>query len=110
MAGHSGCHQFCTVGPHAFVGMYAGLNRDVPAYVMAMGYPPTPRGINSEGLKRRGFSADQIKNIRDAYRVVYRQGLKLADALKELKGRLPDQPELQPFIESIDASDRSILR
>ena len=61
LAGYSGVHQFGRVGPHAFLGMYAGVSKDVPAYVMVMGYPPAPRGVNVEGLKRRGFtaSADQ---------------------------------------------------
>jgi UDP-N-acetylglucosamine acyltransferase len=63
--GFSGVHQFCHVGAHAFLGMYAGINRDVPAYTTAAGSPAVPRGINSEGLKRRGFDAEQIRNIKD---------------------------------------------
>ena len=108
--GKSGAHQFCRVGPHAFVGMYSGLKQDLPAYVIAMGNPPEPRGVNSEGLKRRGFSAQQIRNIREAYRLVYRRGVKLVDAVAELRGRLPEQPELEPFVDSISDSQRSIIR
>ena len=110
LAGYSGVHQFGRVGAHAFLGMYAGVSRDVPAYVMVMGYPPAPRGINSEGLKRRGFSATQIKNIRDAYKVIYRQGRKLQEAVDELTGRVEEQPELLPMLETLTGSERSILR
>ena len=69
--GFSGAHQFCKIGPHAFLGMYAAVSRDVPAYTMIAGSPALPRGINSEGLKRRGFTAEQIRNIKNAYRIVY---------------------------------------
>lgn len=108
--GYSGAHQFCHVGEHAFLGMYAGVARDVPAYVMVTGQPPEPRGINLEGLKRRGFTAEQQRNLKEAYRVLYRLNLKLADALEELDRRLPTQPELKPLIDSVRASERGILR
>ena len=109
-AGFTGAHQFCHVGAHAFLGMYAGTSQDVPAYTMIGGQPPSPKGINSEGLKRRGFSTAQIRNIRGAYRVVYRSGLKLADAISELEGRLGEQPELGLFVESLKSSERGIIR
>jgi UDP-N-acetylglucosamine acyltransferase len=82
----------------------------VPAYVMVSGQPPRPRGVNSEGLKRRGFSGDQIRNIREAYRTLYRAGLKRDEALAELELRLPEQPELKIMIESARASERGLLR
>jgi UDP-N-acetylglucosamine acyltransferase len=110
LAGYSGVHQFGRVGPHAFLGMYAGVSKDVPAYVMVMGYPPAPRGVNSEGLKRRGFTPQQIRNIREAYRVIYRQGLKLAEAVEELTSRVVEQPELAPMLDTLRDSERSILR
>jgi UDP-N-acetylglucosamine acyltransferase len=109
-AGYSGAHQFCHVGAHAFLGMYAGSSRDVPAYTMIAGQPPSPRGINSEGLKRRGFTADQIRNIKNAYKIVYRKGLKLNEAIDELNSRVSEQPELELFIESLHTSDRGLLR
>ena len=108
--GFSGAHQFCHIGAHAFIGMYAGVNRDVAAYTMMSGTPAAPRGINGEGLKRRGFSADQIRNIKDAYRLVFRKGLKLADAMEEIRARLPDQPELEIFLASLQSSDRGLAR
>lgn len=109
-AGFSGAHQFCHIGAHAFLGMYAGSSRDVPAYTMVAGQPPAPRSINSEGLKRRGFSAAQISNIKSAYKVVYRQGLKLSAAIDELNDRVAEQPELALFIESLHTSDRGLIR
>lgn len=108
--GFSGAHQFCKIGAHAFVGMYAGANRDVPAYVTVSGTPAVPRGINSEGLKRRDFSAEQIRNIKDAYRLVYRKGLKLTEAIDEIAARSESQPELQLFLDSLRSSDRGIVR
>lgn len=108
--GFSGAHQFCKIGAHAFVGMYAGVNRDVPAYVTVSGTPGAPRGINSEGLKRRGFSTDQIRNIKEAYRLVYRKGLKLSEAIGEIETRVESQPELQIFLDSLRSSDRGLVR
>lgn len=109
-AGFTGAHQFCHIGAHAFLGMYAGTSRDVPAYTMIGGQPPAPKGINSEGLKRRGFTTEQIRNIRNAYRVVFRKGLKLADAIIELEATAAGQPELDIFIASLKRSERGILR
>jgi len=108
--GFSGVHQFCKVGAHAFLGMYAGINRDVPAYTMVSGQPATPRGINSEGLKRRDFTADQIRNIKNAYRVTFRQGKKLTEAIEEIAVLCKEQPELNLFLESLRSSERGLVR
>lgn len=108
--GFSGVHQFCRVGAHSFLGMYAGVNRDVPAYTMVAGSPAMPRGINSEGLRRRGFSTGQIRNIKSAYRLVYRQGLKLAEAVDAVAVRAAEQPELAVFLESLRTSARGLVR
>ena len=110
MAGFSGVHQFCKVGAHAFLGMYCGINRDVPAYTMVAGTPGVPRGINSEGLKRRDFDTQQIKNIKDAYRLIYRKGLKLDEAITEIEQRSADQPELNILLDSLRSSERGIVR
>ncbi len=110
LAGFAGAQQFCRIGAHSFLGAYSGTNRDVPAYAMVAGQPSEPRGINSEGLRRRGFSQEQISNIKNAYRVVYRQGLKLAEAIEELEARVPDQPELGIFVESLKDTGRGLLR
>ncbi|WP_376695861.1 acyl-ACP--UDP-N-acetylglucosamine O-acyltransferase [Wenzhouxiangella sp. EGI_FJ10305] len=109
-AGYSGAHQFCRIGAHAFLGMYGGVNQDVPAYVMVSGQPPRPRGVNAEGLKRRGFDGAQIRNIREAYRLIYRKGLQRDEAVAELRARAAEQPELELMIESIENSQRGLLR
>ena len=109
-AGFSGAHQFCRVGIHSFIGMYAGTNRDVPAYTLVGGQPAKPKGINSEGLKRRDFTAEQIRNIKNAYRIVYRKGMKLAEAVVEIESLVEDQPELRVFLDSLHTSDRGLLR
>ncbi len=110
LGGYSGVHQFTRVGAHCFIANNAAVTRDVPPYILAAGQPAEPHSVNSEGLKRRGFTPEQIRNIKNAYRVLYRQGLKLADALIELERRAPDQPELIPFIDFIKLSSRSIVR
>lgn len=109
-AGFSGAQQFCRIGAHSFLGAYSGTNRDVPAYTMVAGLPSEPRGINSEGLRRRGFTSAQIANIKNAYRVVYRQGLKLAAAIQELEALVPEQPELGIFVASLKDTGRGLLR
>jgi len=108
--GFSGVHQFCRVGAHAFLGMYTGVNRNVPAYTLASGQPAVPKGINSEGLKRRDFSTDQIRNIKNAYRLVYRKGLKLSEAIEQIEALIDEQQELLPFLESLRSSERGIIR
>ncbi len=109
-AGFSGAHQFCKIGAHAFLGMRCAVSRDVPAYVMVAGETAVPKGINSEGLKRRDFDTDQIRNIKNAYRIVYRQRKKLNEAIEEIAVLAKDQPELDVFLESLRSSDRGLVR
>ena len=109
-AGFSGAHQFCHVGAHSFLGMFAGTSRDVPAYTMVAGQPATVRGINTEGLKRRNFTPAQISNIKNAYRIVYRKGMKLNEAIAEVEELAKTQPELEIFAKSLHTSDRGLLR
>ena len=108
--GFSGAHQFCKIGAHAFLGMYSGVNRDIPAYTMVSGQPATVRGINSEGLRRRDFSADQIRNIKNAYRITFRSGKKLAEAIEEVAELAKTQPELDIYLESLRSSERGVAR
>jgi UDP-N-acetylglucosamine acyltransferase len=108
--GFSGIHQFCRVGAHAFLGMYSAVNRDIPAYTLVSGSPATARGINSEGLKRRDFSAEQIRNIKNAYRLTFRKGNKLADAIDEIAELSQQHPELVVFLESLRSSERGLVR
>ena len=110
LSGYSAIHQFCKIGSHAFLANNAAVTRDVPPYLLVAGSPAEPKGVNSEGLKRRGFSPEQIANIKGAYRLFYRSGLKLAEATAELKALVPAQPEIAPFVDFLAASERSIIR
>jgi UDP-N-acetylglucosamine acyltransferase len=110
LGGLTAVHQFARIGVHAFLGGGSILSRDVPPYVMVAGNPAVPHAVNVEGLKRRGFSEEQIRNIRDAYRIVYRSELKLAEALGQLAPRADTQPEIRPFVDFIQASTRSLAR
>ena len=110
MSGYSAIHQFSRIGAHAFLANNAAVTRDVPPYLLVAGSPAEPKGVNSEGLKRRGFNAAQISNIKGAYRLFYRSGLKLAEATEQLRALVPEQPELKPFVDFLAASERSIIR
>ena len=111
MAGFSGAHQFCKVGAHAFIGMGCLLGSDVPPFVMmANEQRGRPRGINSEGLKRRGFDATRISAIKRAYRTLYMAGLTLADAREQLATQAADSEDVRAMLEFLDRSERSLAR
>lgn len=102
LGGFAGVHQFCKVGAHAFIANNTAVTRDVPPFVMAVGRPAEPHSVNAEGLRRRGYTPEQIRNIREAYRILYRSGMKLAEATRELTRRLAEQPELRPFVDFLN--------
>jgi UDP-N-acetylglucosamine acyltransferase len=110
LGGFTGVHQFCHVGAHAMLGIASVVTKDVPAYVTAQGQPAEPRGINAEGLKRRGFKPEQIRNIREAYRTVFRKALNLDEAVAIIEDLVLDQPELQPFLDSLKQGTRGLAR
>jgi UDP-N-acetylglucosamine acyltransferase len=110
LGGLSAVHQFCKVGAHAFIAGGAMVRQDVPPYVMVQGDPAEPYAVNSEGLKRRGFTEGQVRAIREAYRILYRSDLKLADARARLEPVAAERPEIRAFVDFIQASTRSIVR
>lgn len=110
LGGHSVVHQFCVVGEHVMVAGTTAVAQDVPPYVMASGYRAEPKGINSEGLKRRGFTMQQIENIRHAYKILYRNGLSYNEAKSYIKELAYEQPELKLFTQFFDESTRGIIR
>jgi UDP-N-acetylglucosamine acyltransferase len=110
LSGYTLVHQFCKIGEHSFSGMATGIGKDVPAYVTVSGSPAEAKTINTEGLRRRGFSSDAISQLRRAFKIVYRQGLTIDIALQRLESMLVDTPELQVFIDSLRASERGIVR
>jgi UDP-N-acetylglucosamine acyltransferase len=110
MSGYAGSHQFCKIGTHAFIANNTSVTRDVPPYVLASGHPAEPRSVNVEGLKRRGFSEEQIRAIRNAYRVLYRSELRLEEAMAQLRPMAVEHDVLKIFVEFIEQSTRSLVR
>ena len=110
IGGMTGIHQFVKIGAHAMSGMCSALSKDLPPYVMCSGDPAAPYGINTEGLKRRGFTPEQIENLRRAYKVIYRSGNTTEAARAELAELAKTQPEVQPFVDFFAASTRGIIR
>ena len=115
LSGYCGVHQFCKIGAHAFIGMYTSLTQDVPPFVMVAGNPAAAKGINVEGLKRRGFTREQIDAIRAAYKLIYRGGLTLEEAkasLQEQEGALPSDAaeQVRSMREFLGVATRGIVR
>jgi len=110
LGGLTAVHQFVKIGAHAFLAGGAIVQRDVPPYVMVAGNPAVPHMVNAEGLKRRGFDEDQVKNVRNAYRILYRSDLKLAEATEKLRVLGETQPEVKAFVDFVASSTRSIVR
>lgn len=110
LSGFAAVHQFCRIGMHSFIGGFAGITRDVLPFMMVAGQPPQPHGINQEGLKRRGFDADQLRHLKEAYRLLYRSGLRLTEAREQLVTLAATAPEVQIIVAFMDQSERSILR
>ncbi len=110
LSGYTLVHQFCHIGAHAFSGAGTFISKDVPAYITVTGNPAEAKGINVEGLRRRGFSTAAITMLRRAYKTLYRQGLTLDAALAQLEPQLETCPELQLLLDSLRGSSRGIVR
>lgn len=108
LGGMTGVHQFVKIGDHAFVGATSYVNQDVPPYVICQGQPCVPRGINSEGLKRRGFEKQTILAIRRGFKTIYKQQLPLEQAVSELANA--DDEQVQKLAQFIQTSTRGIIR
>ena len=110
LGGLTAVHQFTQIGAHAFLAGGCIVQRDVPPYVMVAGNPAQPHGVNSEGLRRRGFDEEQIRHVREAYRILYRCELKLSDALAKLEPIAAERAEIRAFVDFIGRSTRSLVR
>ena len=110
LSGFTLVHQFCTMGAHSFSGMGTAIGKDVPAYVTVSGTPAEAKTINTEGLRRRGFSSEAVSQLRRAFKILYRQGLTTDAAIQRLETMLRETPEVEVLIESIRASGRGIVR
>lgn len=110
LGGFTGIHQFCRIGCHTMTAVGTVVLQDVPPYVMAAGNTASPYGINAEGLKRRGFSADALLNLKRAYRTLYKSGLMLEEARLKLSEEAASHPEVVPIVEFLEQSTRGIVR
>jgi UDP-N-acetylglucosamine acyltransferase len=109
LSGFAMIHQYVSLGAHCFIGPAAFVYHDVPAYVTVSGSPAEPRTINREGLKRRDFSVEQIAMANKAYKILYRRGLRLEEAIRTIAD-LGDDPVITMFIDSVERSTRGIIR
>ena len=110
LGGMTGVHQFVKIGAHAFTAGCSLVLQDVPPYVMASGQSAVPRGINNEGLKRRGFSKEAITAIRKAYKILYRSSLTTAEAMPQLRELADEHPEVGMLADFVEQSSRGIVR
>lgn len=110
LSGYTLVHQFCKIGAHSFTGMGSAVGKDIPAYVVVAGAPAAARSINSEGLKRRDFSAEQIADISKAFKIIYRRGLTLDEALEQLKPMEEACEKVALLCDSLRDSSRGIVR
>lgn len=110
LGGLAGVNQFLKVGPHAMVGGMTHIDHDVPAFVIVSGQPAAVRSVNTIGLERRGFEKNAIKEIRKAFKILYKRQLSLQDAISQIKVLAVDCPELGPLLDSLTASEKGIHR
>jgi UDP-N-acetylglucosamine acyltransferase len=110
LSGYSLIHQFCTVGEHSFTSYASHVNQSIPPYVMVAGEKANVKGINSEGLRRRGFSSEQINQVKRAYKALYRESLSLEDATIRISEMAKDSPEIEPLVQFLKTAERGIIR
>ncbi len=110
LSGFSGLLQRCKMGKYSFASMGAMMDKDVPPFVKVSGYYAKPFGLNTVGMKRHGFTDEQLLMLKRAYKVIYRKGLTVQSALEELQIMVGDCPEIKMFIDFIGESERGIAR
>lgn len=110
LGGFTGVHQFCRIGAHSFTGVGSVVVKDIPPYLMVAGQNAVPHGLNTEGLRRRGFSSETLTQLKRAYKVIYRQSLTVQQALPILQEMAEVCPEVGLFVEFLKLSDRGIVR
>lgn len=110
LSGYTLVHQFCRIGAHSFTGMGTAVGKDIPAFIMVAGAPAAARNINIEGMKRRGFTKDDIAAMSNAYKTLYRRGLTMEEAMLDLAQQAQLNPHVQTLIDSLKVSTRGIVR
>lgn len=110
LSGYSLIHQFCTVGEHSFTSFASHVNQSIPPYVTVSGEKAKAKGVNTEGLRRRGYTPEQIQQVRRAYKILYRQGLQMDEARQKLEEMAVDSEEIRPLVEFLDTTEKSMIR
>ena len=110
LGGYSLVHQFCILGDYCMTAFAAGVHKDVPPYVMAAGYRAEPKGLNTEGMRRRGMSPEQIERVQQVYKILYRQGLAYNEAKAQIIELAQSQEEVQVFADFFAQSTRGVIR
>ena len=110
LGGYAGVNQFLRIGAHAMVGGMTHISHDVPAYVIVSGSPAAVRSVNTVGLERRGFDADTVKQIRRAFKVIYKKGLSLQEAQSQVAKMAVNSPAIDLLLQSIQGSAKGIHR
>jgi UDP-N-acetylglucosamine acyltransferase len=110
LSGYSLIHQFCSVGAHSLTSFASYVNQSIPPYVTVSGEKAKARGVNTEGLKRRGYSNEQIQQVRRAYKILYRSGKTMEEAREELANMATDSGEIQPLVDFLDSTGKSMIR
>ncbi|WP_412501014.1 acyl-ACP--UDP-N-acetylglucosamine O-acyltransferase [Shewanella chilikensis] len=110
LGGMTGVHQFVHIGAHAFTAGCSLVLQDVPPFVMASGQAAIPRGLNMEGMKRRGFSKETQQALRRAYKTLYRSSLTLEEAVAAMAEDAAKEPQVQAFVDFVTSSNRGIIR
>jgi UDP-N-acetylglucosamine acyltransferase len=110
LGGLAAVQQFVRIGAHAFVGGQSGINQDVPPYMLVAGWPPSNRGLNLVGLKRRGFSDETLRALKRVHHLIFRSGLTVVKALSQVRAEFPDLPEAQRVAEFVESSKVGIVR
>jgi UDP-N-acetylglucosamine acyltransferase len=110
IGGLVGIHQFVHIGAHSFIAFSSRVTQDVPPYILAGGYPLNYKGLNLVGLKRRGFSDEQLRHIKQAYNYIYGSTHNISDAIKAVKDSVPMTEEVKNIITFIEQSERGIIR
>ena len=110
LGGFTGIHQFCRVGSYSFSAISSVIVKDVPPYILVSGNTAKPSGLNREGLKRNGFDSNSINLLKKAYKIIYREGLILSDALEELMKLSAESKDIKAMHSFITSSERGIIR
>lgn len=110
IGGLTAIHQFVHIGAHSFIGGGLRVSQDVPPFILAAGEPIRFAGLNAVGLRRRGFTREQLDLLKQAYHIIYRENLKLKEAIQKIEQTLEQTPEVQLIVEFLKQSERGIIR